>query len=294
MAVFQAFNAAGVGFNMTSTSSSGWTFMRTNPYVTTDLVYDDGSLAIFDVYGSSQIDRFGATYWSNGYDILIDDLLYEKGGYAVLSIKDLNLYTTTQSLESNAWYVTLNTGHDIFYGNDYADVIRAGYGNDVVYSYGGHDIVYGDSGNDRLYGLAGDDDLYGGIGQDVLSGGSGSDFLSGGANSDTLTGGSGQDYFVFNTRTGSTNIDRIVDFTPSDDTIMLDNGIFTRLGPDGWLSSAAFTIGSGARDASDRVVYNKSTGALLYDPDGYGGVAAIKIAQMQAGLAITKYDFYVL
>jgi hypothetical protein len=43
MAVFQAFNAAGVGFNMSSTGSSGWAFIGADPSVTTDLVYDNGA-----------------------------------------------------------------------------------------------------------------------------------------------------------------------------------------------------------------------------------------------------------
>jgi len=294
MAVFQAFNAAGVGFNMTSTSSSGWSFMRANPYVTTELVYDDGALAIFDVYGSSLIDEFKVKYWSNGYDIVVDSLLYKDDGYSVLSITGLNLYTTIDDLEGNAWFVSLNGGHDTFYGNDYADVIRAGYGSDIVYSYGGHDIVHGDAGNDKLYGISGDDDLYGGTGRDLLNGGSGSDYLSGGAENDTLTGASGKDYFVFDTRPSSSNIDTITDFVPWDDTIMLDNRIFTRAGPDGWLSSAAFTVGSRAKDSSDRIIYNKTSGALLYDPDGTGSASAVKVAQLTAGLTLTKSDFYIL
>ncbi|HEU6442821.1 MAG TPA: calcium-binding protein [Microvirga sp.] len=294
MAVFQAFNAAGVGFNMSSTSPSGWSFVGANPYIRTYNIYDDGELAVFDVHGSSLVDRYSAWYWSNGYDVIIDDLLYENDGYAVLSIKDLNLYTTIDDLNGYDWYVVLNRGHDTFYGNDYADVIRGGYGNDVVYSYGGADIVFGDAGNDKLYGLNGDDDLYGGTGRDYLNGGSGSDYLSGGLDNDTLVGGAGRDYFVFDAKPSRTNVDTITDFSPVYDTIMLDNRIFTRLGPDGWLSSAAFRTGSAAADSSDRIIYNKSTGALLYDPDGIGGAAAVKFAQLKAGLAITKADFYVL
>lgn len=294
MAIFQAFNTAGIGFNMTSTDSSGWAFMVADPDVVVDTVHDDGAYAIFDVYGSSFIDRFSANYWSNGYDVVIDELNYEYGGNVILSIKDLNLHATIDSLEGNAWYVSLNGDQDTFYGNDYDDIIRAGYGDDDVYGYGGNDIIYGDDGSDLLLGVAGDDDLYGGSGSDILDGGPGRDYLSGGWESDTLTGGPGNDYFVFDVRPNRGNIDRIVDFKPTDDTIMLDNAVFTRIGRDGWLSGAAFTTGSAAKDASDRVIYNKKTGALLYDPDGAGGVAATKIALLQKGLHITKADFYVL
>jgi Ca2+-binding RTX toxin-like protein len=294
MAVFQAFNAAGVGFNMSSTSSSGWAFIGADPSVTTELVYDDGAVAEYEVYGSDLVDYFTARYWSDGYTVIVDDLFYENDGQAILSIEGLDLYTTVDALQGYAWYVTLNGGRDTFIGNDYDDLIRAGSGNDVVHSYDGDDIVYGDTGADKLYGLWGDDDLYGGTGRDSLSGSAGSDYLSGGADSDRLTGGSGKDYFVFDTRPSRNNIDRIVDFRPADDTIMLDNHVFTRVGRDGWLAGAAFTTSSSARDSSDRIIYNKQSGALLYDADGIGGASAVKFAQVNSGLTLTKADFFVL
>jgi len=294
MAIFRAYNAAGVGFNMSGTSPSGWSFVSADPSIETVKTYDDGTVADFDVYGSSLVDAYSVWYWSNGYDVVIDDLLYERNGYAVLSIENLNLYTTVDDLYAYDWYVALNRGHDTFYGNDYADVIRGGNGNDVVYSYGGHDILFGDAGSDKLFGGTGDDDLYGGTGRDSLNGGSGSDYLSGGLDHDTMTGGTGRDYFVFDSTASIYNVDTITDFNPTYDTIMIDNAIFTRVGPNGWLSSAAFRIGKAAADSTDRIIYNKDTGALLYDPDGIGGSGAVKFAQLKAGLAITKYDFYVL
>ncbi|WP_114947090.1 calcium-binding protein [Microvirga calopogonii] len=294
MAVFQAFNAAGVGFDMSSTSSSGWAFIGANPSVTTDRVHDNGTVAEYEVYGSTLVDYFTARYWSDGYTVIIDDLFYENHGADILTIQDLDLYTTVDALQGYAWYVNLNGGHDTFHGNDYDDLIRAGTGNDVVYGYDGDDIAYGDAGADALYGDWGDDDLYGGTGRDTLAGGAGSDYLNGGADSDQLTGGTGKDYFVFDTRPSKNNVDRIVDFRPVDDTIMLDNQVFTRVGRDGWLSGGAFTTGSGARDSSDRIIYNKQTGALLYDADGIGGAAAIKFAQLSSGLSLTKADFFVL
>lgn len=294
MAVFQAFNAAGVGFNMSSTNSSGWAFIGANPSITTDLVYDDGEVAEYEIDGSGLVDYFTATYWSDDYNVIIDDLLYENNGRKILSIKSLDLHTTVDELAGYAWYVRLNRGHDTFYGNDFDDLIRGGFGDDNVYAYDGDDIVHGDAGADKLYGLWGDDDLYGGTGRDILNGGAGSDYLSGGADRDQLTGGSGKDYFVFDTRPTRINIDRIVDFRPVDDTIMLDNRVFTRIGGDGWLSSSAFTTGTRAKDALDRVIYDKKTGALFYDADGTGGIAAVKFAELSSGLNLTKNDFFVL
>jgi Ca2+-binding RTX toxin-like protein len=152
----------------------------------------------------------------------------------------------------------------------------------------------GESGNDSVFGGNGDDDLYGGIGRDQLTGGNGSDYLSGGRDADMLTGGAGMDYFAFDVKPSAGAPDTITDFSPRDDTIMLDNAVFTRVGKDGWLAAGAFYVGYAAHDSSDRIIYNKATGALSYDPDGIGGAAAIKFAQVKAGLTLTKGDFFIL
>ncbi|MBM6596137.1 calcium-binding protein [Microvirga pudoricolor] len=294
MAVFQAFNAAGIGFDMSTTSSSGWAFVTPNPYGETELTSDDGSFATYDVYGSPFITGFAASYWTDGYNIVIDDLYYEDNGQRVLSMEDIELRTTVDDLASNGWFVTLNRGNDGFYGNDYRDVIRAGNGQDLVQGYGGNDLLLGERGHDTLFGGAGNDDLYGGQGRDVLSGGSGSDYLSGGAGQDRLTGGGGRDYFVFDARPSWANADVITDFNVRADTIMLDGSVFRGLGPEGWLKASAFATGTSAQDFSDRVIYSKWTGALLYDPDGAGGQPAVQFAQLKTGLNLTAADFYVL
>ena len=54
-----------------------------------------------------------------------------------------------------------------------------------------------------------------------LSGSGGDDVLNGKLGADTLTGGSGRDTFVFDTAIGNTNIDKILDFNVTDDTIAL-------------------------------------------------------------------------
>ena len=42
-----------------------------------------------------------------------------------------------------------------------------------------------------------------------------------------------------------------------------------------------------AQDASDRLICDTSTGYLYYDADGSGGAAAIQIAVLDPGLALT-------
>ncbi|MEY5098276.1 MAG: hypothetical protein RJA36_995 [Pseudomonadota bacterium] len=41
--------------------------------------------------------------------------------------------------------------------------------------------------------------------------------------------------------------------------------------------------GAAAHDASDRLIYNTSTGALYYDADGQGGAAAVQVALIGTG-----------
>lgn len=163
--------------------------------------------------------------------------------------------------------------------------------------------VKGGNGNDRLTGLEVRDALSGEAGADVLVGRGGNDHLSGGDGNDTLVGGDGNDYlvggrgrdvFVFNSVPSPMNLDTIADFRVVDDTIRLDDAVFTRIGRPGALGEKAFWMGSRAHDATDRILYDKATGALFYDPDGTGAAAKVQFAQLAKGLALTAADFVVI
>ena len=79
-----------------------------------------------------------------------------------------------------------------------------------------------------------------------------------------LTGGLGNDKFDFDTALSVlTNVDTITDFNVANDTIRLENSIFTALTATGILSAAAFHIGAGAAAADDRIIYNNATGDLF-------------------------------
>ena len=136
------------------------------------------------------------------------------------------------------------------------------------------DTILGNKGNDKLNGLAGNDTLIGGKG------------------SDTLTGGVGLDRFVFNVSPKKQPFDKIKDFSVADDTIVLDNAAFTL--PGGPLAPGAFAIGKKAGQADDRILYDTSSGKVLYDPDGAGGSKALVFAKMSKGLALTDDDFLVI
>ena len=82
-------------------------------------------------------------------------------------------------------------------------------------------------------------------------------------------GGAGPDRFVFTSLNNGAGGDRINGFDPDADRFVIDNDVFTELGNEGPLADNAFFEGAAANDASDRIIYNASTGALFYDADGY-------------------------
>ncbi|UVF18774.1 hypothetical protein HPT29_020135 [Microvirga terrae] len=134
----------------------------------------------------------------------------------------------------------------------------------------------------------------GGKKAETFMGESGHDYLNGGLGNDTLTGRDGQDTFAFSSKLGPKNVDRITDFEHADDSISLAKAIFSKL-QKGVLSKAAFWVGAGAHDKSDRIIFNEKTGALSYDADGSGTHhAAIKFAQLKAGTVLSASDFFVV
>jgi serralysin len=133
----------------------------------------------------------------------------------------------------------------------------------------------------------------GGRKADTFVGGKGHDLLNGGLGKDKLTGDEGQDTFVFDSKLGSKNVDRILDFQHADDTIKLSKSIFSKF-EKGMLSKGAFWIGAKAHDKNDRIIYNDKTGALFYDADGTGKkYGAIKFAQLTAKTLLKHDDFFI-
>jgi Ca2+-binding RTX toxin-like protein len=225
-------------------------------------------------------------------------------------------------------------GNDTLNGGTGADLMWGGAGNDVYYvdnasdqtneaisatnsaDAGGTDLVYSSvtrtlgnylenltlTGTAAINGTGNSlaNTLTGNSAVNTLSGGAGNDTLNGGLGKDILTGGTGVDYFDFTTALSSTNVDTITDFNRADDSIRLDNAVMAGLGATtGALSAAAFVSGAGrttAADASDRVIYNTTTGDLYYDADGTGSSAAVKIALIGTSThpALDHTDFLII
>lgn len=154
-----------------------------------------------------------------------------------------------------------------------------GAGSDILT---GIESLTGSNFNDRLDGNKAANVLIGGAGNDTLNGYESADQLVGGAGRDTLTGGTAADSFVFDKVGGG--IDTITDFNHAQsDRIHLSKAAFTGLtgAVNTALTDAAFFAAANAtaaQDPSDRLIYNTTTGVLLYDRDGTGSAAAVQIA----------------
>ena len=137
---------------------------------------------------------------------------------------------------------------------------------------GGANAIIGNDANNTLTGAGGDDRLNGGLGNDVL------------------IGGAGLDEYWFDTALGAGNVDTLTGFNVADDSIHLDRTIFSGITSNGTLPSLRFWQGAAAHDADDRIIYDKPTGRLYYDPDGTGAAAQVLFAQLTANTALTNVD----
>jgi Ca2+-binding RTX toxin-like protein len=159
-------------------------------------------------------------------------------------------------------------------------------------------FIQGNREHNLLSGMGGNDELEGQAGRDRLNGGTGNDTLMGGTGNDRLAGGTGRDAFLFDSRLNATsNVDAITGFVAADDTILLDNAIFTRFATaDVALSAANFKANAAgaATDRNDYIVYQTDTGKLFYDADGNGAGAAVHFATLVGAPAITAADFFVV
>lgn len=157
--------------------------------------------------------------------------------------------------------------------------------NTLIGTKSGKNDLKGEAGNDVLFGQNQKDNFYGGSGDDTIYGLLGNDWM---------TGEAGKDKFVFNTALSASNVDRIISFVVADDTIVLDNAVFTKLKTAGPLGANVLRAGVKAADADDFILYDKATGDIYYDADANGANAAVKFATVDANTGLSRFDFEVI
>ncbi len=247
--------------------------------VIVDLLTGTGSgAANNDTFATIEIvigTQFGDQLFGNGganrlYGGLGADII--EGG-AGADLLDGGAGVDTVSFEHASTAVRVNLG-------TFAEQNTAGGGFDRIARF---ENVTGSSFGDTLVGNAGENELDGGAGDDSLSGGKGLD---------TLTGGLGADRFMFNTSFGAADV--ITDFEASIDHIVLDNDIYTAIGAAGALDASKFVTGAAALDANDRIVYDSTTGYIIYDSNGSDAGGTHNVAYVGIGLALSASDFVII
>lgn len=236
----------------------------------------------------------------------------------LISIENLNGSNFADFLTGDAFNNQLigGNGDDTLVGGDGGDGLLGGAGNDLLKGGNGSDWAQywnasaGVSVNlaltggqntlgagvdslsdiENINGSLFNDSLIGNALANQLLGGGGNDTLSGGAGNDTLTGGIGNDVFKLLDLSKET----IKDFSVPDDTIYLENAIFTRLAATGVLNAAQFVTAAVALDGNDYLIYNKNSGVVFYDDDGNGSHAALPILIIGSGLSLANTDFVVI
>jgi Ca2+-binding RTX toxin-like protein len=246
--------------------------------------------------------------------------------YTLAAGADVEILRTTNDNGTAEIDLTGNAANNQIIGNNGDNFIDGGAGVDQLSGRGGNDLYFVDNANDSVSESAGqgldevrtsvsftltagadvenlrtiDDDgavaidLAGNETGNVVRGNNGANVINGGAGDDELTGLGGQDAFLFDTALdAATNVDVIVDFSVADDTIRLDDAVFSVFATGG-LAAERFVVGAAAQDGNDNIIYDDATGSLLFDVDGNGTAAAIQFAQLSPGLALTNNDFLVV
>lgn len=191
---------------------------------------------------------------------------------------------TADYSDASSWLsITLeNVGNTIVEAGDLGqdtliniENLIGGDGNDTLTGNQEANILKGGEGDNQLFGGDGNDTLIGGSTCDIIEGGEGNDRLFGGGGADTLTGGGGADTFFYSS-TGDFG-DSITDFTAG-----VDFFSFSVDGDFGW--SDTTQLQSRLFDDVENVVGNTAClylddGKLWYDSDGADANSAVVVAQ---------------
>ncbi len=120
------------------------------------------------------------------------------------------------------------------------------------------------------------------------------DQLWSGLGNDTLTGNAGADRFVFTTAAGPGNVDTITDFEHLSDRLDFYGAGCTYYLPmiNGHLTPDAFRVvySVGEADATDRVLYQPTTGEVFLDSDGPGLGGFTLVAILSSRPVLTAAD----
>ncbi|MGO4706091.1 calcium-binding protein [Microvirga sp. 2MCAF38] len=272
-----------------------------------------------DVY---YVDNAGDTVTEGtgeGYDTVFTSTDYILGA----NVEALEALTGAVRLTGNvgANVIRGNAADNIINGGAGADRMEGGLGNDSYDVDDANDVVVENFGagldtiftwisytlGENIENLTGQGtaklSLRGNDLANVITGSTGADTIRGGLGQDKLVGGKGKDIFVLDSPALNTkaNVKALADFKVVDDSIWLENAVFTKLGKKGsekkpvQLATSAFWLGTKAHDKDDRIIVDIKKGNVFYDEDGSGKKAAVLIATLPKKLTtISEKDFFII
>jgi Ca2+-binding RTX toxin-like protein len=261
------------------------------------------------------------TYFIDGDDVVSEDLTAGNDTIHFMVTRPDQVYQLGANLENlvldgslagngvgNALdnRLTGNAEGNVLVGLGGNDRLDGGAGADLLMGGAGSDTYVVDHGADRIKGetaTGGTDVVFSSVSYILpnhveelhltgwahvnATGNNQNNVLVGNGGRNVLTGGLGNDSFVFDSLGGQP--DRIADFSLLHDQILFETDVFTGIAF-GALDVSAFASGAhytAAQDASDRLICDTWNGYLYYDADGLGGTAAIQVAVLDPGLALT-------
>ncbi|MBB1248390.1 M10 family metallopeptidase C-terminal domain-containing protein [Rhizobium sp. G21] len=279
-----------------------------------------------DVYTLSDKNGYWTTPWDTGGN---DTLRYDGAKRAVLDLRPASLREGAADAGGGVSYVS-----GVYAGITMASnrtvktaVIENAIGGD------GNDAITGNGANNRITGNGGDDKINGGGAHDTVvfssrmrdyvfdSRGStiivehafgsakGSDGVDTLQNIETLrfsnrtfnlaesrhdetARGDGHAYRLDHSLTDKAAT-LVIGFIAGRDTLELDASVFAALARGG-VGDDVFTLGSQAKDADDRLIYNAGRDALYYDADGAGDGGKLLVAQFSGDVDLGARDILVV
>ncbi|KRA55364.1 hypothetical protein ASD80_13220 [Devosia sp. Root635] len=256
------------------------------------------------------------------------DRVLASATFTLAADDDIEYLATTNEAGTTTINLVGNGLNQILVGNAGSNILNGGGGIDDLRGLGGNDFYYVDSAYDTIqegigqgtldrvlastsYTLAADDHveylattneastvsmtLSGNSMAQTIVGNAGNNVLNGGLRNDILRGLGGADTFIFNTALAG-NVDTIDDFSHNDDTIQLENAIFTAITGLGVLSAAQFVANAAgqATTGNHHIIYETDTGNLYYDSNGNAAGGSVLFAHLDAGLVVNNSDFYIV
>jgi len=268
--------------------------------------------------GGKGVDRMAGGAGNDLYRVdSRSDLVIEASGEGIDTVEASGSYTLPAHVE----HLVLMEGGDLagggnslanrIVGNSAANLLSGGTGADTLEGGDGNDIYVLTDALDTLIDTAGVDTvrtafsytlpefiergelmgvqpvaLTGNPGNNSLIGNPSDNILEGADGVDTLTGGAGGDGFVIARNVTGGAPDRIADFEPGVDLVMVDLASFgidpvaLKLGSSGALGGDSFVRGVGARalDPDDYFLFDTASQALSLDRDGSGAQTPVQVA----------------